>query len=98
MEQVNELEQKQFSMAANPRFFEIEEYCFAPTKDISAMLDEELAILKDRLVDIQEDLHFIKNKKTLLEFLQVVKESAMQSVSINLLDSIFADEEMEDFF
>lgn len=98
MEQVNELEQKQFSMAANPRYFEIEEYCFAPAKDISAMLDEELKVLEVRLVDIQEDLHFIKNKKTLLEFLKTVKESSMQSVSFDLLDSLLADEDMGDFF
>ncbi|WP_430934417.1 hypothetical protein [Saccharicrinis sp. 156] len=97
-EQVKELEQKQFSMSVNPRFFEIEDYCFAQTKDIPAMLDEELEELNVRLVELQNDMLKIKNKKTLLDFLKTIKESAMQSTSINLLDNLFDDEEMEDFF
>ncbi len=97
-EQIDELEQKLTNMSMNPRFFDIEEYSFAKTKDIPTMLNEELVMLRDRLGDVQEDLLKIKNKKTLLEFYNTVKQSRMQSPSFDLLDDLFDEQDFEMFF
>jgi len=91
-EQVQELQQKEFSLASNPRFAEIGEMCYGKAKDIPVMFNQELESVKEQLSCMKQDFIQIKNKKTLLEFRNHINESAEQIDPFYLLDQLFDED------
>jgi hypothetical protein len=100
-EQVKELENEFDLLMTHPRYDYIRDFIYLGGNKITGAIIEEKEMLNQRVVACEEDLGKIRNKKTTLEFVDVVM-TAQQMVNSLMMDkddffSMLLDDD-EDYF